>query len=62
LPAIFATARTDYQQALRDDPGNRDALLGLAAIDVRTGRHEVGRGAYLRLLQATRTMRTPRRA
>jgi Tfp pilus assembly protein PilF len=52
LAGDLATARTDYQQALRDDPGNRDALLGLAAIDMRTGRHESAEATYLRLLQA----------
>ncbi len=51
LAGDFATARTDYQQALREDAGNRDALLGLAAIDVRTGRFESAEAAYLRLLQ-----------
>ena len=48
----IATARNEYQQALRDDPGNRDALLGLAATEVRGGRFEVAEAAYLRLLQA----------
>jgi tetratricopeptide (TPR) repeat protein len=47
----LATARSDYQAALRDDAGNRDALLGLAATDVRSGRYEAAEGAYLRLLQ-----------
>ena len=31
-------ARTDYEKALRDDPNNIDALLGLAAIAQRQGR------------------------
>src|SRR5260221_10655442 len=31
----LAAARSEYEQALRDEPANRDALLGLAAIDVR---------------------------
>jgi tetratricopeptide (TPR) repeat protein len=48
----LATARADYQQALREEPGNRDALLGLAALDVRASRLEAAEGAYLRLLQA----------
>ena len=51
LAGDLATARADYQQALREDGGNRDALLGLAAVDVRTGRHEAAEAAYLRLLQ-----------
>jgi tetratricopeptide (TPR) repeat protein len=48
----LATARGEYQTALRDDAANRDALLGLAAIDVRSGRYEAAEAAYLRLLQA----------
>jgi len=48
----LAAARADYQQALRDEPANRDALLGLAALDVRAGRYEAAEGAYLRLLQS----------
>ncbi|HZN86682.1 MAG TPA: tetratricopeptide repeat protein [Burkholderiales bacterium] len=48
----LAAARADYQDALRDEPANRDALLGLAALDVRAGRLEAAEGAYLRLLQA----------
>jgi len=47
----LTSARSDYEQALRDDGSNRDALLGLAAIDVRTGRHEAAEATYLRLLQ-----------
>jgi tetratricopeptide (TPR) repeat protein len=46
----LAAARTDYQAALRDDAGNRDGLLGLAALDVRAGRYETAEAAYLRLL------------
>ena len=52
LAGDLAVARADYQQALREEPGNRDALLGLAALDVRAGRHEAAETAYLRLLQA----------
>jgi tetratricopeptide (TPR) repeat protein len=36
---------------LRDEPGNRDALPGLAALDVRTGRYETAEALYLKLLQ-----------
>jgi Tfp pilus assembly protein PilF len=46
------TARADYQEALREESSNRDALLGLAALDVRAGRLEAAEGGYLRLLQA----------
>jgi tetratricopeptide (TPR) repeat protein len=47
----LATARSEYEQALRDEPANRDALLGLAAIDVRAGRYESAEALYLRVLQ-----------
>ena len=52
LAGNLATARADYQEVLREEPANRDALLGLAAIDVRTGRYEPAEAIYLRLLQA----------
>jgi tetratricopeptide (TPR) repeat protein len=52
LAGDLGTARADYQAALREDAGNRDALLGLAAIDVRSGRFETAEATYLRLLQA----------
>jgi tetratricopeptide (TPR) repeat protein len=52
LAGDLATARADYQAALREDVGNRDALLGLAAIDVRGSRYEAAEASYLRLLQA----------
>ena len=48
----LATARAEYEQALREEPANRDALLGLAAVDVRAGRYESAEAVYLRLLQA----------
>ena len=51
LAGDFAAARADYREALRDEGSNRDALLGLAAIDVRSGRYETAEAAYLRLLQ-----------
>lgn len=52
LAGDLATARADYQQALREEPSNRDALLGLAALDVRAGRLAAAEVAYQRLLQA----------
>ena len=52
LAGDLATARADYQEALREEPANRDALLGLAALDVRGGRFEAAEAAYRRLLQA----------
>jgi len=47
----LATARNDYQQALREEPGNRDALLGLAAVETRAQRYDVAADTYGRLLQ-----------
>lgn len=44
-------ARTDYEQALRDDALNRDALLGLAAVEVRSQRLGEADALYRRLLQ-----------
>jgi tetratricopeptide (TPR) repeat protein len=52
LAGDYAAARADYQDALRDEPANRDALLGLAAVDVRGGRLEAAESAYVRLLRA----------
>ena len=48
----LSAARSEYEQALRDEPGNRDALLGLAALDVRASRYESAEALYLRVLQA----------
>jgi tetratricopeptide (TPR) repeat protein len=45
-------ARDDYEQALHDEPANRDALLGLAALDLRAGRYEAAEALYLKALQA----------
>jgi Tfp pilus assembly protein PilF len=46
----LSAARNEYEQALRDEPANRDALLGLAALDVRGGRYEAAEALYLRVL------------
>ena len=51
LAGDLAKARTEYEQALADEPGNRDALLGLAAVDTRSGRYEAAEAGYARLLQ-----------
>ena len=47
----LAKARSDYEQALRDEPANRDALLGLAALNVRAARYESAEALYLRVLR-----------
>ena len=48
----LAAARDSYQKALTREPMNRDALLGLAAIDVRSGQLETAEARYLRVLEA----------
>jgi Tfp pilus assembly protein PilF len=48
----LAGARDSYQKALAREPNNRDALLGLAAIDVRNGQLESAEARYLKLLEA----------
>jgi tetratricopeptide (TPR) repeat protein len=47
----LAKARSEYEQALAEEPGNRDALLGLAAVETRSGRYEAAEAQYLRLMQ-----------
>ena len=44
-------AREIYQGVLQREPNNRDALLGLAAIDLRTRNYEMAEARYLRLLE-----------
>ena len=48
----LTAARSEYEKALKEEPASRDALLGLAALDVRAGRFESAEAAYLRLLQS----------
>jgi tetratricopeptide (TPR) repeat protein len=45
-------ARSEYLLALRDEPANRDALLGLAAVEMRAQRYDLADGYYQRVLQA----------
>jgi Flp pilus assembly protein TadD len=47
----LAAARDGYQRALAREPTNRDALLGLAAIDVRSGQFNSAEARYLKLLE-----------
>jgi tetratricopeptide (TPR) repeat protein len=47
----LAKARSDYQQVLREEPANRDALLGLAAVEMRAQRFDAADGYYQRVLQ-----------
>ena len=48
----LTTARNRYRAALDSDPGNRDALLGLAAIAARERRPDEAESHYLRILQS----------
>ena len=48
----LAAATADYEQALREDAGNRDALLGLAALEIRAQRYEHAEARYRRVLQS----------
>ncbi len=48
----FAKARAEYQQVLGEEPANRDALLGLAAVEMRAQRYDLSYGYYQRVLQA----------
>jgi tetratricopeptide (TPR) repeat protein len=48
----LAKARGEYQQVLRDEPSNRDALLGLAAVEMRSQRFDLADSYYQRILQA----------
>ena len=47
-----AAAREAYRQALGDDPSNHDALLGMAAVEIRSGRFDEADKLYRRLLDA----------
>ena len=46
----LVVAREAYQRALAREPASRDALLGLAAIDVRSGQFESAESRYVKLL------------
>lgn len=51
LAADLPKARDDYQQVLREESGNRDALLGLAGVEMRAQRFDLANGYYQRVLQ-----------
>ena len=46
----LTTAREIYQSLLQREPNHRDALLGLATIDVKRGNYDTAEARYLRLL------------
>lgn len=48
----LAAARTGYERALATDPGNRDALLGLAAVETRAQNTAAAEALYRRVLRA----------
>jgi tetratricopeptide (TPR) repeat protein len=52
LAGEMSKARDDYQQVLREEPANRDALLGLAGVEMRARRFDLANGYYQRVLQA----------
>lgn len=47
----YGRAETLYQEVLTDEPRNRDATLGLAAIALKQQRYEYAKQKYLALLQ-----------
>jgi len=47
----LAVAREGYQRVLSREPTSRDALLGLAAVSLRTGDLDSAESRYLRLLE-----------
>lgn len=47
----YLEARAQYQQVLLQQPTNRDALLGLAAVALRTGEPQQARTQYAKLLE-----------
>lgn len=55
-------ARRGYEQVLRSDPRNADALLGMAAIDARQGRIDRAQELYQRVLDSDPTDATAQAA
>lgn len=47
----FAAARADYEQVLRDDPRNGDALRGMATLALREGRPDEAQIHYQRAIE-----------
>ncbi|MCC6611472.1 MAG: tetratricopeptide repeat protein [Burkholderiales bacterium] len=47
----MATAHREYERALAADRRNRDALLGLAAIDIHSGSYSRAEAYYLKVLE-----------
>jgi tetratricopeptide (TPR) repeat protein len=51
LAGNLTKAREDYEQVLREEAANRDALLGLAGVEMRAQRYDLANGYYQRVLQ-----------
>lgn len=47
----LAVARANYEAVVRDEPSNRDALLGMAALEVRANRPTEAESYYRKLLE-----------
>ena len=47
----WARSRAEYERVLEREPTNRDALLGLAAVDLRNRGYETAELRYLKLLE-----------
>ncbi len=47
----IAAARDGYQRVLAREPNSRDALLGMAAVDMRAGNLDAAEARYVRLLE-----------
>ncbi len=47
----LASSREGYQRVLAREPNNRDALLGMAAIELRVGNLDAAETRYVRLLE-----------
>jgi tetratricopeptide (TPR) repeat protein len=47
----LTAARANYEAMLREEPANRDALLGMAALEIRSNRPEQAEIYYRNLLQ-----------
>lgn len=49
--ADYLTANRDYEKVLKQEPKNRDALLGVAAVAVKNANYEKARASYQLLLK-----------
>jgi Flp pilus assembly protein TadD len=47
----YETSRLEYQKVLNDEPGNHDALLGMAAVSLQQQDVDTARDLYIKLLE-----------